>query len=487
MGFITRSSAATIWMAGLSCICLILAQPDLPAQTYGNLQYSRTNLWASPTNFFRSNIIAGTSITITVGANGELTISSTGGSGSTQFVTAAFGTLTETNGLYLGAPGVTARAYRYNIPAAAYSQWFVSGSGAIQWGTNNDQHVFAGTLVGPDLDSTTVLGQFNRRWLNAWIADYLNVSNAFFSGFVSVTNVPGNQLGYVELRSTNGTAYTRFSRVSDAWKPTNYFKFSITNPVASQLLGFNSVSYSAGEASIVVTNITDDWLLYPTNVWNSRQGGSANLTNWSLYDTNVWNSRQEGSANLTNWSGVVTGAFVRTLNGLATNLAVNAGGGTSNAFVGGIMWTDTARYTNCCPGAVLTNMNQFTVPGNTLTNDGDAIRWWIAGRMVSAIASTNEIAVLFGASTVLDTGLQIASNRQWTATGTITRTGVSSQRIESTFWWPGAGTAWTFTNMVTDIAETCGANTILKVQGASRRVSTLTNMLLKVAYEPAYR
>jgi hypothetical protein len=132
-------------------------------------------------------------------------------------------------------------------------------------------------------------------------------------------------------------------------------------------------------------------------------------------------------------------------------------------------------------------MHSATIPGNVLTNNGDTIRWFIAGRMATGLASTNNIAVVFGSQTVLDTGLQIASNRQWTATGTITRTGNTSQRFESTLHWPGAGSFAITTNLVGDIAQTNGIDTVLRVQGASRRVAVLTNMLLKVIYEPAPR
>lgn len=357
--------------------------------------FDTNGLFLFPSNLLSSNILATTGIALYKDAKGRLTISNsvpaasgtnqlvqtngvnvgsagtvnwtTGVTGyiagavanlgvnvasstATQFVTAAFGTLTDTNGLYLGAPGVTARAYRYNIPSGAYAQWFASGSGAIQWGTNNDQHFFAGTIVDPDLDNTTVLGQSNRRWLNAWIADYLNISNALFSGFLSVTNIPGNRLGYVELRSTNANSYTKFSRVSDDWKPTNYFKFSITNPLAGQLLGFNSVSYSAGEAGIILTNFTDDWLLYPTNVWNNRQGGSSVLTN--LIGTGVLTNIVNGSSN---WPAGQVGLLGPTNNGDVRIKSLSQGANITLSDQG----TNIQIAVNGVVTSITTNANQF--------------------------------------------------------------------------------------------------------------------------------
>ncbi len=168
-------------------------------------------------------------------------------------------------------------------------------------------------------------------------------------------------------------------------------------------------------------------------------------------------------------------------------LRLRAGQSASNIWVAGTMFIDTSSLTNCCGITTLTNMHSATIPGNVLTNNGDTIRWSIAGRMATGLASTNNIAVVFGSQTVLDTGLQIASNRMWTATGTITRTGNTSQRFESTLWWPGAGSFAISTNLVGDIAQTNGIDTVLSVRGASRRVAVLTNMLLKVVYEPAPR
>jgi hypothetical protein len=114
-------------------------------------------------------------------------------------------------------------------------------NGYIAVGADN-----TGSIGLPDL------GVGWRRWSAGWFGP-----TGLFSGRLSLTNLPGEGLPYVELRSTNGNSYTKLSRVSDVWKPTNYIKLSITNPVAGQVLKFASVSYSGGEASIVLTNDTD--------------------------------------------------------------------------------------------------------------------------------------------------------------------------------------------------------------------------------------
>lgn len=319
--------------------------------------------------------------------------------------------------------------------------------------TDTAYYQFATNAMFYNASNNTALGGWNTPW-NTNFANRVQAKEGVSWG--------NDGAAYYTLEATN------------AVKTTNIFRFSVTNPVAGQVLKFHNVqNLSGGQVITVVTNDSD----------NSGGAGAGILTNANQFGAAAATVTIKDYPYLTN---VTEWATSRVDSIIITNKAlVRAGQSTSNANVGGIMWFDTGNYTNCCGGAVLTNMNQFTVPAHTLTNNGDSLRWWIAGRTAFALASTNEIAVIFGSQAVMDTGLQIRSNCQWTATGTITRTGNTSQRIESTLWWPGPGAASIITNIVTDIAQTNGIDTVLKVRGASRRIAVLTNMLFKVAYEPA--
>jgi hypothetical protein len=291
--------------------------------------------------------------------------------------------------------------------------------------------------------------------------------------------------------NSSGTGVTNILVTSIANGQTITIVFWATNGVNVVFPQYGNSSYIGGSIISPNTNgftkVKVQRIDLVTNIFMDTVEFGLESSDAIAYDTNyvstlikLYLKNYFYGTNYTEW------ATSRVQNIIVTNKAlVRAGQSTSNANIGGIMWYDTGNYTNCCGIATLTNMNQFIVPAHTLTNNGDSIRWWIAGRTANALATTNNIAVIFGSEAVLDTGLQIRSNCQWTATGTITRTGGTSQRIESTLWWPGAGAASIATNYVIDIVQTNGIDTVLKVQAASRRVSVLTNMVFKVAYEPA--
>ena len=76
-GFTTSFAVGMILMAFLSYFCLTPVQLD--AQSRGTVIYDTNTYVVYPTNIFVSNIIAGANITITLGANGRITIASSGG------------------------------------------------------------------------------------------------------------------------------------------------------------------------------------------------------------------------------------------------------------------------------------------------------------------------------------------------------------------------------------------------------------------------
>lgn len=289
---------------------------------------------------------------------------------------------------------------------------------------------------------------------NAFRADVGNLQGATNGLRTDVLNLQGSTNGLGTAITVTSNAFR--ADVSNLQGATNGLRTDVLNLQG----GTNGLRTDVVNLQ-AATNALDTRL----DILEALPGGGGGLTT---------NSSQFAGAPLSIKSGV-----------LLTNPIVRAGGSSSNATVGGVMWFDTGLYTNCCAGGVLTNMNQFSVPAHTLTNNGDTIQWEFAGRSALALDSTNNIAVIYGSQKVLDTGLQIRSNMYWTARGSITRTGNTSQRFESTIWWPGGGAASVLTNFVGDIVQTNGIATVLKVQGASRRVAVLTNMLFKVKYEPA--
>lgn len=175
---------------------------------------------------------------------------------------------------------------------------------------------------------------------------------------------------------------------------------------------------------------------------------------------------------------------------VVSSLVLRPGNGPnqSNAVVSGMIKYDGNSYTNLNAAGTLSNLASVLIPGNTLTNNGDSLRAEWGGVMPSAAANTNEFTIVYGSQTILDTGLQIASNTTFNAWCKIWRTGNTAQHAEAHFeWGPGGAVPFAFTNVNLEIVQTNGINTTLALQGAARRVGAHTNNSLSVFYQPAPR
>lgn len=251
---------------------------------------------------------------------------------------------------------------------------------------------------------------------------------------------------------------------------------------------FESINSRQG-GSLILTNLsgtgalTNSTAFQPASATLTNLAGTGALTNSSSYQpANIILTNLSGTGALTNpWTLGASNIF-------ATNVSVRAGQSLSNAVVGGVMFLSVASYTNCCAApATFTNLNQFSVPAHTLTNTFDQIEFAASGRFANASATTNRLLVLYGATTIFDSGLAIASNRTWQIRGTITRTGNATGFAETQLLWPGAGTAPLLTNTALTIGENNGAANILKLQAGSQRVAVVTQEMFKVEFKPAYR
>lgn len=170
---------------------------------------------------------------------------------------------------------------------------------------------------------------------------------------------------------------------------------------------------------------------------------------------------------------ILTNATVVLPLGTAIVTATNVG---SFSVAGGLIYFDLGRYTNLNNTGTLTNLAQVIIPGNTLTNTGDALRGQWGGKMANATASTNRFTIEYGSLVILDTGLQIASNTTWQAEVLIVRTGPSSCHAEAFFaWGPGGGTPFVRTNVNLELALDNGVARRLSLNGAARRGGAHTN------------
>lgn len=213
---------------------------------------------------------------------------------------------------------------------------------------------------------------------------------------------------------------------------------------------------------------------------------SASVTNWI-------NSRQPSNAVISNQVGLATQAFTNTINPAVsnlttTNITVCTGASTSNSFVGGTVYYTTVSFTNLNGASTMSNLANVSIPGHSITNNGDSLiaRW--TGIMPSPLVNTNRFLITWGGTTVLDTGLMIASNTVFRAELTVTRTGTSAQHVDAHLdWGPGGLVPFAFTNANLETTINTGVAQTIALQGGARRVGAHTNNYFRVEFRPGPR
>lgn len=173
---------------------------------------------------------------------------------------------------------------------------------------------------------------------------------------------------------------------------------------------------------------------------------------------------------------------------LDTNLFVCAGCTTSNSAVMGTIWTGYAAIANPTSDGNLSNLYTHTFSSSLLCNDGDTVEFMAYGVTPTAQANTNELAIVYGATTILDTGLQTASNTTFRLSATLTRTGaIGLNVIARCEWGPGNGAPWVYTNSIASILESNTVDTVFAYRAAARRAGSLTNLYATLRWIPAGR
>lgn len=329
-------------------------------------------------------------------------------------------------------------------------------------------------------------------------------TNIFIAGQAAVlrlvvTNGITNYEAYISVSTNNGEfraygtnfGFAGFSANSSG--PSNVYIFSMAAlPSVGQTLAVHSLSSANGTNNITLTNLT---------ITSSPVGATTQVqyNNALAMDGASGVAIGNGETNL-HVTGLLTTFNLITTNsiqGIGTSqngmdglivtntLTVQQGKSASNAWVGGTIYIDNNAYTNRAGDAALTNASAFVVKGFTLTNLYDQVEIWTSGSSQMATATTNNIKWLYGATTILDTGIQSQSNSAWRAQTIITRTGSSSQKIAHTLWWNSV--AYHVTNTTLSAAEANGSDITFQVQLASRKPGGITNDFLHAKYWPAPR
>ena len=389
------------------------------------------------------------------------------------------------------APGISASAFGFGTRAqgensfTAGNNTTASGQDNINLGTanrtsNNFAHAYGVNVTNLVANTIAFGSNVSQLRLDGTLASFNGGMNVGIAGNVSVTN----GLGVVGGGITNaGNSY-------NAGSMTNGTGF--TNGGLVRVLGN---TFTSG-----ITNNGD--YTNSGNIYNNgtlTNGGAANIvggvTNWGAMQTKgtadfAGSVTNEGSVNTTggntNWTGF---QVVGTAN-FRSNVVVSAGqGAASNAWVGGTYFQQIGTaFTNLNGAGTMSNLANMSITGNTLTNNGDTLfaEWGI--KLQNTKENTNQFQFFYGATTMLDTGLQIASNCTVRATCTISRTGNASQHVEAHLeWGPGGGTPFAFTNANLEMAENNGIANILKAMGGARAVGAHTNNFFRVEWKPTPR
>ena len=227
-----------------------------------------------------------------------------------------------------------------------------------------------------------------------------------------------------------------------------------------------NVDVFADRATNVSINVGFDDPFIPLNILN------ANISN--LYVTNF------SVINL-NASNIIT-----------TNLTVRAGGSSSNVTVDGVLYSQTFPIANA--GVAATNLFSTTLAANTLGTVNSRVEWFGSGAMAALTAGTNQIQVIYGSQTILDTGLQTASNGWYQVSGTISSSGLTAgatnQYCKAKLDWWGTGVTgipYITTNVNIWLTQTNSIDTTFKLVTTSRRNGGITNELFYIDWKAAAR
>lgn len=359
-------------------------------------------------------------------------------------------------------------------------------------------------------------------WPTATWLQHTNQSGTLTAGGI---NTNANFVTVFHFWRTAGTVYgevasTAPSRFAVEWEsgsvPSSDVAVRVSDETGTDKLVFSSNSELSGTTRAATLAVTNLGTFGSINVTTQANVGALTITNLGTAGSfNVTTQLNAGALTVTNATllkstlqvdKVVTAAsnvnaynvtVTNTLQGLGTgdnyiskllatnDLRVQVGGNTtaSNAWVGGTFYIDNSAYKNAGGDAVLTNASSVVVKALMLTNLYDAIEIWTSGAAQSSTATTNEIKVIYGSETILDTGLQGSSNTTWRVQTMITRTADKSQVCQASLWW--GGNTFQLTNINVGLSQTNGIDTTFRVQLASRKAGSFTNDFLHAKYLPA--
>lgn len=164
--------------------------------------------------------------------------------------------------------------------------------------------------------------------------------------------------------------------------------------------------------------------------------------------------------------------FVTTLNG--TFYVTNKSG--LKYATGGKIWNDFVDVGNAT--TLETDLNSYTLPINSLSNNGETIEAIYSGRFISSGTATRQLKIYFGGGLLFDTGaLTLSLSSAWVCYLNIVRVSATVIRYNASLTTQGAAlAAYTMSGEITglDLVNT----NIIKITGTSAGVGASTNDII---------
>lgn len=158
-----------------------------------------------------------------------------------------------------------------------------------------------------------------------------------------------------------------------------------------------------------------------------------------------------------------------------------AGNSASNVNMGGILQVDTTTTGNVTTGE--DDLITFTIPANTLQNNGDFIEFEMAG-FIAATANNKRVRVYLDNTALFDTTALVTTTAEdWSIKGKIIKTGTGTQKciVE---WISTEATLLTSVDYSTS-AEDETAALVLKATGEATATDDIVQELLIVRWQPS--
>lgn len=433
---------------------------------------------------------------------------------------------------YSVAKGVTNADVQYSIiltnPAAGQTLSYDIATGAFRNSTGSSGAAVGGNNAVQYAKDGVPFGTNNATQKFAWdeTNNRLIVGNTTSTSYIAGASFSGFGPGGIRFATSDGnpsglsTNRWEIGSTSGNLIPggTNTYGIGSNTLPASVVYTVNLSVKGASTWASEVTTTNIDWANKDKFVYTNAIGVAAsafvfsNLTEGMTKIVDVWNNTNAtiSFSPAVFWHGNVTptaltNGLTRYLFDLSqgrTNgqvvyvggevlLAVKAGGSSSNGVVAGTLFKGVTipAYTNLNTTiATFTNAFFYINPAHTLTNTGDSvITTWRGDFLVG----TNNLKLIYGVETVLDTGAITNATGGWEAVMEVTRTGASAAYANGTVKFTQAsGTPLASGGIIgrtVTLASVHGSANTNLLQIASNRAGAVSNNFMRVVYEPASR